>query len=391
MKHKYVLRNSLYLDEELQEYFNKMSKKGWRLDFIGYYYRFSHDEHVYKYQIDYTPSSSEYNEVLKEMGYHDVENALPDFRVLENRNVDAPDLNTEFVFDKNNKIKQFKKMRYFVYPILACFLFWIGKLFLTDFFEIGFPIVYYEGFTKYLILLMVFILAIGILLSSILNFSILYALKHDKDLKILKKLNGIKDYLIFIISIIYLIDIILTSLLSANVFYITFIPIIIIGILQKLSPKFNTKQMRYFFIAMLTLCLFINTNQNNQQYETYEKIDDLYESEAVKTKTTNCIKKVKNQEIIYYERNITIKNDIYKNGVFKFIIILTDYETRENNAYIQFLNDDYTYQFDTNKIHYKNYDQAIKSFKKKGNTYTNKDYQIVVTKNKIITTYRGSR
>ena len=67
------------------------------------------------------------------------------------------------------------------------------------------------------------------------------------------------------------------------------------------------------------------------------------------------------------------------------------YETRENNAYIQFLNDDYTYQFDTNKIHYKNYDQAIKSFKKKGNTYTNKDYQIVVTKNKIITTYRGSR
>ena len=280
--------------------------------------------------------------------------------MLENRNVDAPDLNTEFVFDKNNKIKQFKKMRYFVYPILACFLFWIGKLFLTDFFEIGFPIVYYEGFT-------------------------------NKDLKILKKLNGIKDYLIFIISIIYLIDIILTSLLSANVFYMTFIPIIIIGILQKLSPKFNTKQMRYFFIAMLTLCLFINTNQNNQQYETYEKIDDLYESEAVKTKTTNCIKKVKNQEIIYYERNITIKNDIYKNGVFKFIIILTDYETRENNAYIQFLNDDYTYQFDTNKIHYKNYDQEIKSFKKKGNTYTNKDYQIVVTKNKIITTYRGSR
>ena len=112
MKYKDVLRNSLYLDEELQDYFNEMSKKGWRLDFIGYYYRFSHDEHVYKYQIDYTPSSSEYNEVLKEMGYHDVENALPDFRVLENRNVDAPDLNTEFVFNKNNKMKQFKKIRY---------------------------------------------------------------------------------------------------------------------------------------------------------------------------------------------------------------------------------------------------------------------------------------
>ena len=82
MKHKYVLRNSLYLDEELQDYFNEMSKKGWRLDFIGYYYRFSKDEHVYKYQIDYTPVSSEYQELLKEMGYHEVENALYDFRVL---------------------------------------------------------------------------------------------------------------------------------------------------------------------------------------------------------------------------------------------------------------------------------------------------------------------
>ena len=65
--YKYVLRNSLYLDDELQDYFNEMSKKGWRLDFVGYYYRFVKDEHVYKYQIDYTPVSSEYNEVLKEM------------------------------------------------------------------------------------------------------------------------------------------------------------------------------------------------------------------------------------------------------------------------------------------------------------------------------------
>ena len=58
-----------------------MSKKGWRLDFIGYYYRFSHDEHVYKYQIDYTPSSSEYNEVLKEIS-DSVFNAFSKFRLF---------------------------------------------------------------------------------------------------------------------------------------------------------------------------------------------------------------------------------------------------------------------------------------------------------------------
>ena len=91
------------------------------------------------------------------------------------------------------------------------------------------------------------------------------------------------------------------------------------------------------------------------------------------------------------EKNYKARNSLYKKGIFKFIVILTDYETRENEAYIDFLNDDHTYQFDTNKIHYKKYDQAIKSFKKKGNTYTNKDYQIVVTKNKIKTTYIGTR
>lgn len=145
MKYKDVLRNSLYLDEELQDYFNEMSKKGWRLDFVGYYYRFIKDEHVYKYQIDYTPISSEYQDILKKMGYHEVRNSFDDFRVLENENVDAPDLNTEFVFDKNNKMKQFKKIRYFIYPILAYFLFWLGKIFIKDIVEIGKPVLYYEG------------------------------------------------------------------------------------------------------------------------------------------------------------------------------------------------------------------------------------------------------
>ena len=59
---------------------------------------------------------------------------------------------------------------------------------------------------------------------------------------------------------------------------------------------------------------------------------------------------------------------------------------------IQFLNDDYTYQFDTNKNSLQKLWPSNKiHLRKKEITYTNKDYQIVVTKNKIITTYRGSR
>lgn len=45
-----------------------MSKNGWRLDFVGYYYRFIKDEHTYKYQIDYTPASNEYDDLLEEIG-----------------------------------------------------------------------------------------------------------------------------------------------------------------------------------------------------------------------------------------------------------------------------------------------------------------------------------
>ena len=167
MKYKDVLRNSLYLDEELQDYFNEMSKKGWRLDFVGYYYRFIKDEHAYKYQIDYTPISSEYQDILKEMGYHEVRNSFDDFRVLENENVDAPDLNTEFVFDKNNKMKQFKKIRYFIYPILAYFLFWLGKIFIKDIVEIGKPVLYYEGFGSLLMGIVFIVLSFVLLLSLI--------------------------------------------------------------------------------------------------------------------------------------------------------------------------------------------------------------------------------
>ena len=88
--------------------------------------------------------------------------------------------------------------------------------------------------------------------------------------------------MIFIISIIYLIGIIVTSLLSANAFYMMFIPVIIIGILQKLSPTFNTRQMCYLFSVILALSFFINANQSKNQYETLEQKDQVkYDKEEL--------------------------------------------------------------------------------------------------------------
>ena len=104
------------------------------------------------------------------MGYEEVNNSFDDFRVLENENVEAPDLNTEFVFDKNNKMKQFKKIRYFIYPILAYFLFWLGKIFIKDIVEIGKPVLYYEGFGSLLMGIVFIILSFVLLFVTIFKF-----------------------------------------------------------------------------------------------------------------------------------------------------------------------------------------------------------------------------
>ena len=107
------------------------------------------------------------------------DNSFEGFKVLENENVEAPDLNTEFVFDKNNKINHFKKKRYLIYPILAIFLFWLGKLFIKDFIEIGKPALYYEGLSSFGFgIVFIFLAVILLFISTILNFSILICIKR---------------------------------------------------------------------------------------------------------------------------------------------------------------------------------------------------------------------
>ena len=303
MKYKYVLRNSLYLDEELQDYFNGMSKNGWRLDLVGYYYRFIKDEHTYKYQIDYTPISSEYQDILKEMGYHEVRNSFDDFRVLENENVEAPDLNTEFVFDKNNKINQFKKKRYFIYPILAVFLFWLGKLFIKDFIEIGKPALYYEGISSFGFGIVFIFLAVILLFITILNFSILYALKMDKDLNRLKKINKLKDHLTIIFSVITLISGIVYlcySIFHFNLKFIVYMILVcIVGVFLSrfVDSKYNSAVAAFVAIALCGLIFPTNNMQNNESF---------FESWTVKTKITNYEKKVDYTISDYPQLNVFI-------------------------------------------------------------------------------------
>ena len=385
MKYKYVLRNSLYLDEELQDYFNEMSKNGWRLDFVGYYYRFIKDEHTYKYQIDYTPISSEYQDILKEMGYHEVRNSFDDFRVLENENVEAPDLNTEFVFDKNNKINQFKKKRYFIYPILAVFLFWLGKLFIKDFIEIGKPALYYEGISSFGFGIVFIFLAVILLFITILNFSILYALKMDKDLNRLKKINKLKDHLTIIFSVITLISGIVYLCYSVFYFNLKFIVymilVCIIGVFLSrfVDSKYNSAVAVFVAIALCGLIFPTNNMQNNELF---------FESWTVKTKITNYEKKVDYTTSDYPQLNVFIKKPQYKDEILKYVIIKTEHDTRDNLNYEKVVKTKSNVSWDSNKTQYVHYEKAIQYFNKKGNTYDNGTYVIKVLKNRIITRYK---
>ena len=388
MKYKYVLRNSLYLDEELQDYFNEMSKNGWRLDFVGYYYRFIKDEHTYKYQIDYTPASNEYDDLLEEIGYHEVDNSFEGFKVLENENVEAPDLNTEFVFDKNNKINQFKKKRYLIYPILAIFLFWLGKLFIKDFIEIGEPAFYYEGLSSFGFGIVFIFLAVILLFITILNFSILYALKVDKDLNRLKKINKLKDNLTIIFSVITLISGIVYLCYSVFHFNLKFIVymilVCIVGVFLSrfVDSKYNSAIAAFVAIALCGLIFPANNMQNNESF---------FESWTVKTKITNYEKKVDYTTSDYPQLNVFIKKPQYKDEILKYVIIKTEHDTRDNLNYEKVVKTKSNISWDSNKTHYYHYEKAIQSFNKKGNTYDNGMYEIKVLKNRIITKYIGDK
>ena len=69
-------------------------------------------------------------------------------------------------------MKQFKKIRYFIYLILAYFLFWLGKIFIKDIVEIGKPVLYYEGFGSLLMGIVFIVLSFVLFICD--NFKFFY-------------------------------------------------------------------------------------------------------------------------------------------------------------------------------------------------------------------------
>lgn len=391
MKYKYVLRNSLYLDEELQNYFNEMSKKGWRLDFVGYYYRFVRDDHQYKYQIDYTPLSDEYKQVLDDLGYKEIVSGFNDFRIYENDDVNSADLNTEFIFNKNNKIKQFRPKSNVFSLFVGIFILYLTKFFISESLQIGMPYLYFHGFSSIVFPLFLLCLGLGMTFVSLTNLMIVFALKKDKSIRILKKINMLKDYIIMIAAILFLAYCIYYIMNYGIVkFLLSCGPIVLIMmILQKVFPKANDEKLRYFWAIILGLS-FLFTSQifpfeedNSSHDEGYVINKNVISKDSYYTITIN------EMDVNYVQKDVKIKKTQYKDKIFQYIIILTDYETQKNIEYEDFLKNDDIYTFEETGIQYRSYKKALAQFKKDGNYYINERYVIKVTNQTIQTRYNN--
>ena len=391
MKYKYVLRNSLYLDEELQNYFNEMSKKGWRLDFVGYYYRFVRDDHQYKYQIDYTPLSDEYKQVLDDLGYKEIVSGFNDFRIYENDDVNSADLNTEFIFNKNNKIKQFRPKSNIFSLFVGIFILYLTKFFIREPLQIGTSYFYFYGFSSIVFPLFLLCLGLGMTFVSLTNLMIVFALKKDKSIRILKKINMLKDYIIMIAAILFLAYCIYYIMNYGIVkFLLSCGPIVLIMmILQKVFPKANDEKLRYFWAIILGLS-FLFTSQIFPFEEDNSSHDEGYViNENVISKDSYHTIIINEMDVNYVQKDVKIKKTQYKDKIFQYIIILTDYETQKNIEYEDFLKNDDIYTFEETGIQYRSYKKALAQFKKDGNYYINERYVIKVTNQTIQTRYNN--
>ena len=124
---------------------------------------------------------------------------------------------------------------------------------------------------------------------TILNFSILYALKNDKDLKSLKKLNSIKDHLSILFYILLLISgvfYLLKSFITLDLKVIVYLLLTcIIGVVLSRIIKNNKYNSAIAAFVAIAICGLI--------FPQVQMDDSLFESSTVKTKITNYKKDIK--------------------------------------------------------------------------------------------------
>lgn len=406
MKNKYVLKSSLFLDDELIDYLNKMSQKGWKLDFMGYYYKFIPCHQSYKFQIDYNEQTEEYLEILNDYGYEEIKCGF-DFHVYANKNLHAPDLNTEDILVINSKLKKFSISKSIISFVVAIISFFLAKIFLKDIFLIGKGVYYYNPNSFWIGILFAVIMLIFIILA-IYNLSARRLLKNGIGrLKLLKTITIIKD----IILILIMASLFIYNLIDGVFFKFNFLVEIALiftieSSLEYFLRKLGSKKL-IIFIEMMAIVIISpilisidNVFENNIE-KTDEKImindfpvndnitsrfDTSY-TKVVEFEHNTNILDITREPIFGKECYIECKNKEIANEVFKYIVIQADKDNRELIDYQAFMKDKNRNTWSDDEISYRNYKQSLSGYKKIDHYYINENYAVMLYNNKIVQIY----
>lgn len=406
MKNKYVLKSSLFLDDELVDYLNHMSQKGWKLDFMGYYYKFIPCNQSYKFQIDYNEQIEEYLEILNDYGYEEIKCGF-DFHVYANKNLYAPDLNTEDILVIHYKLKKFSISKSVISFVLAIISFFLAKMLLKDIFLIGKGAYFYNPNSFWIGILFAVIMLIFIVLA-IYNLSARRLLKKGIGrLKLLKTITIIKDTILIIIMV----SLFIYNLINGVFFKFDFLvevalTFIIVCGLEYFLRKLGSKKF-IIFIEMMVLIIIspILTNINNVFENHTEKTDekimiadfpvndditsrfDTSYTKVVEFEHNTNIMDITREPILSKERYIECKNRETANEVFKYIVIQADKDNRELIDYQAFMKDKNRNTWSDDEISYRNYKQSLSGYKKIDHYYINENYVIMLHNNKIVQVY----
>lgn len=405
MKNKYVIKSSLFLDDELVFYLHEMSKKGWKLDFMGYYYKFIPCHETYKYQIDYNEPSEEYLEILNEYGYEEVKCGF-DFHVYASKNLHAPDLNTEESLIVASKLKRFPISKIVLCILAAVICYFIAKLGLKDIFIMGIGAYYYdpESFWMGIVFGIIMLLFGGL---AIYNICARCLLKNGiGNLKILKTITIIKDILLIVgmsFSFVF-------ALIDGDFFNIEFIELFVIIIIieyfvkfccRKLKSNISRKLVNFLEITCIVIVWILIFDHNGVDEKVDEKIviDHFPVSDRITSKYNNHytsvvefehnthIKDITREPIYSQSRYVECKDSEIAKEVFRYIVIPADRECREIIDYQKFMEDEDRNQWSSDETDYRSYQQAISSFKKVNHYYICHQYVIILFNNKVIQIY----
>ena len=373
MKKKYInMKHFLYYDQECIDYLQDLSKKGWQLESLGIFLaKFIPCDHLLKYQIDCTPMSEEYLNIIKEQGYQWID-SCNDIHIFVNKNINALDLQTDQDVYQQILLSQFQKSNMIGVFVFGILMMALGFLNIYQYF-IGEKALYYIHYAS--VMTGVYFLFLGLLLMDsdreiyIKRKAIMNMTYSKSSLKKLDVFHSIKSIIVVILTLLFLFRIYLSDS-SLSSFVIIWIGLFFMNLLQsffKMRVHSHTKQVTItigisiiMFISMLS---FMNLGITMpKQFPDYQTHYCAIENKYVKYYQTIA----PDADVLIFQNFYHCQNEDIAQILFEYEITeeekLTRYPTDEEIS--QYLNQNHKNSWSVDDIEKVSYKDALKVFQR---------------------------